>query len=536
MKALATPIILSISIAFSASAESDSVNCNCGCLTESEIECICCHHLPPETFTFEQLTLEQEKFKPDSLITEYYRMFPPMVFEPRIFSGYRTIYTPSLSIPPLPFEMDARADAYDRDRYAGILYSVPVDSTEIEDGDDILLISDLLEQQHRHSLLNGDSITLRSLANPEHENAMQAYLSADQLRELRYGNAVPRWLSIAMSADRIHQNIIYRFMTEDPSNIQYALWDLPEPPRLPEEDKSFAGFLKRLDLPAIETNSVILPETPADRINWLHVVGGGLQLSQAYISSNWYQGGNNYLAVLFNFNWNVSLNTVYHPNLLFVSDLSYKLSVNSNPKGSIHKYSIAQDQFQYTLKTGVKAFKKWFYSLNLLFKTQFFTAFAEDSYMMNAKFLSPSEFNVGLGMTYNTKALKDRLSISASIAPLSYNLKACPSMKIDHVQFNILPDRKTASKIGSNAEVNLQWNFTDNISWKSRLFLFSDYHYFQADWENTFNFAINRFLSTQLYVYPRFDSSSNRLSSRWRYWQLKEILSFGLSYTFSTKP
>lgn len=442
-----------------------------------------------------------------------------MVRQPRIFSGYRYLSPVTFSQPEYKFAMDPRVNAYDRNRYEGILYAAPVDSTLLEPGDEVLILTESPQMP----------------TGTPADNAMQAYM-ADDFPIYQAPSAVPQWLEVGMTSDRILQDIIYRTMTSDPSTIQTAYWDLPVPPRLPEEDKSFAGYLRRLEVAQIVPDAAIIPEENLTRLNWIHTVNGGLQLSQAYISSNWYQGGNNYLAILFNFNWNVALNTVYHPNLLFVSDLSYKLAVNSNPKGSLHRYSISQDQFQYTLKTGVKAMKKWFYSLNLLFKTQFFTAFAENSDVMNAKFLSPMEFNLGLGMTYSTKALKDRLDFNVSISPFSYNLKACPSMKIDHLQFNIRPDRKSVSQFGSSAEATLTWNITDNISWKSRLFLFSNYKYFQADWENTFNFAINRFLSTQLYIYPRFDSSTGNPATKWHYWQLKEILSFGLSYTFSTKP
>ncbi|MDE6811266.1 MAG: DUF3078 domain-containing protein [Muribaculaceae bacterium] len=486
--------------------DNSECNCNCGELS----------------FSFEDLQRETSHLPVDTVITNYYREFPVKVFEPRIFSGFRTLTHPSFNLPPVAFSMDPRPSAYDRDLYAGILYSEPLDSTLIEEGDELLILEGL-----NHSLTENEGSDL---------TPMQAYLNEEEVERFRNFNPIPHWLSVALRAERMQQDIEYRLMTTIPSSIQYAYWDLPVPPRLPEEDHSFAAFIRNLNLPPIPDEIEATAEFTTRRINWLHNLATGLQLSQAFISSNWYQGGNNYLALLFNFNWNVTLNTVYHPNLMFVSDLSYKLAVNSNPKGSLHKYSISQDQFQYTLKTGVKAFQKWFYSLNLLFKTQFFNYFPADSRTLGAKFLSPSEFNAGLGMTYNTKALKDKLALSLSIAPLSYNLKACPSMRIDHTQFNILPDRKTRSEIGSSAELNLNWDITSNISWKSRVFLFSNYQYFQADWENTFNFTINRFLSTQLYVYPRFDSSSDRTTSNWRYWQLKEILSFGLSYTFSTKP
>lgn len=546
MKRTVISFLLPLAFLAAQAKEYNTCGCGCNCLAGAE-HCTC--GCTPFSFTFSDIPKEMAELPTDSLIVEYYKAFPPRIEEPRVFSGYRSLYIPSFTIPPYRFRMNPKKNAYDRDRYAGILYDAPVDSADLEEGDEVLYISDYLKQQRQEALM-GDSLTrpyiefdtpptqvVPSETLQTYETATQAYLDDDgEPDAMPTLQAIPHWLSVAMTAERLRQDMIYRLMATNPKNIQYVYWDLPVPPRLPEEDNSFAGFLKRLDLPSIDTSAAVIPDANVRHINWLHTVGGGLQLSQAYISRNWYQGGNNYLAVLFNFNWNVTLNTVYHPNLLFVSDLSYKLAVNSNPKGSVHDYSISQDQFQYTLKTGVKARDKWFYSLNLLFKTQFFTAYADDSDNLKAKFLSPAEFNAGLGLTYNTKALKNRLSLSVSIAPISYNLKACPSMKIDHAQFNILPERKTRSEFGSNAELNLMWNITDNISWKSRVFLFSNYSYFQADWENTFNFTINRFLSTQLYVYPRFDSSADRNVSKWRYWQLKEILSFGLSYTFSTKP
>ncbi|MDE6444449.1 MAG: hypothetical protein K2K64_08550, partial [Muribaculaceae bacterium] len=69
----------------------------------------------------------------------------------------------------------------------------------------------------------------------------------------------------------------------------------------------------------------------------------------------------------------------------------------------------------------------------------------------------------------------------------------------------------------------------------TRVFLFTDYSYFLSDWENTMNFEINRFLSTQIYAHLRYDTSTESLT-KWKHFQLREVLSFGLTYTFSTKP
>lgn len=349
------------------------------------------------------------------------------------------------------------------------------------------------------------------------------------------GSFTPKWLRDALTSYRIQEDFMYSTMVSNPSSINYSYWDLPVPPRLLEDDVTFAVYMRRLQLPDIDVDKAILPEDNFKKKHWLHNVGASLHFSQAYVSSNWYQGGNNHLALLFNFNWTVQLNQVYHPDLLFQSALSYKLGMNSTPNDEVHRYSISEDALQYNLNTGVKAFKKWFYSLNAMFKTQILPNYEPNSSVRSASFLSPGDLNIGLGMAYSHQNENKTLQLTATISPLSYNLKTCITDKIDHTQFNIDPWKKSRSEFGSNGEFNMLWLITPNISYKTRVFVFTDYSYFLSDWENTFSFDINRFLSTQIYVHLRYDTSTEALT-KWKHLQLREVLSFGLSYTFSTKP
>lgn len=349
------------------------------------------------------------------------------------------------------------------------------------------------------------------------------------------GQFMPRWLVSAIRNNTWQDNFLYDIMMSDPKKIDYAYWELPEPPRLPDDDVSFAAYIKRLDLPKPIADAEKIEVADLKKRHWLHVVEGGVQFSQAYLSSNWYQGGNDYLALLFNFLWDVQLNTVYHPNLMFNSTLSYKLGLNSTPNDKFHKYSISQDLFQYNMKAGVKAFTSWFYSFNMQFKTQLLNNYPVDSQERSASFLSPGDLNMGLGMTYNHNNKNNTFKLSVSISPLSFNMKTCIDNTIDHAQFNIAPDKKFRAEFGSNAEMNFDWQLTSNINWRNRVFLFTDYSYFLGDMENTFSFTLNKFLSTQLYVHLRYDTSNDASTSRWRHWMLKEILSFGLTYRFSTK-
>ena len=182
---------------------------------------------------------------------------------------------------------------------------------------------------------------------------------------------------------------------------------------------------------------------------------------------------------------------------------------------------------------GLKAARRWFYSANVMFKTQLFNSYPTNSRVRKAAFLSPGELNVGLGMTYNYTNPKNTLTLGLSLSPLSWNMKTCTSPMIDPTTYGIDNGRRVKNKVGSSAELNMQWKIAYNITYTTRLFGFTDYDYAYTDWENTIDFNINRFLSTRLYVHFRYDTSTPHIEdSRWSKLQLKEIFSFGFSYHF----
>lgn len=106
--------------------------------------------------------------------------------------------------------------------------------------------------------------------------------------------------------------------------------------------------------------------------HWIRTFASSLQFSQAYVSPNWYQGGNNNLNTLIKVQYDVKLNPKYHPNLLFVSTLRYKLGLNSAPDDDLRNYSISEDLLQFNSTLGIKAASRWYYSLTAQFKTQIF--------------------------------------------------------------------------------------------------------------------------------------------------------------------
>ena len=60
---------------------------------------------------------------------------------------------------------------------------------------------------------------------------------------------------------------------------------------------------------------------------------------------------------------------------------------------------------------------------------------------------------------------------------------------------------------------------------------FTSYKRVEYEWENTFSFQFNKYISAKLYIHPRFDDNRKR-DEKYGYWMYKEYMSFGFNYTF----
>ncbi|MDE7153592.1 MAG: DUF3078 domain-containing protein [Muribaculaceae bacterium] len=360
------------------------------------------------------------------------------------------------------------------------------------------------------------------------------YITSENRRDPRFYEWIDRRKHLNATINNLQSSYFYN----NPASTFYIESLLPEPPKEYHAsiDPSTAKIVIEEDF--INVSDVKDAPKPVDikPTHWLKRFSASLQFSQAYNSPNWYQGGNNNLNAIGNIFYEVKLNPAYHPNLLFENTFQYKIAVNNAPDDSIHAYSISEDLLQLNSKLGIKATKRWYYSLTAMFKTQMLNNYKTNSRDLSAAFMSPGELNIGLGMSYSYQNPKKTVNFDLSLAPLSYNLKTClKDDKLNVTAFGIKEGHKTVSQYGSNMEAKLLWKMAYNITYSSRLYVFSDYSYIQGDWENTFSFDINRYLSTQLYIHLRYDTQTQAIDdTKWHKLQLREVLSFGLSYKFST--
>ena len=68
-----------------------------------------------------------------------------------------------------------------------------------------------------------------------------------------------------------------------------------------------------------------------------------------------------------------------------------------------------------------------------------------------------------------------------------------------------------------------------DVRWKTRFYGYTTYHRMKMEWENTFTFVVNKYISTNLFLYPRFDDGVKR-DDKYGYFPFKEDVSLGFSY------
>ena len=349
-----------------------------------------------------------------------------------------------------------------------------------------------------------------------------------------FGNDYFQWLNDLENSYLFLKKARQSFMTNNPDMVRYNVDMLPKRPE--NYNQAVEGVAEKIEIAevAVQKGNVSEMLPPLERLKWLQDFNASVQFSQAYISPNWYQGGNSNLIMLVNALYKVRLNQKFYPKLLFETTIGYKLGVNTVPDDSIHNYSVSEDLFQINSTFGYKAAKRWYYSVNLQFKTQFLNSYNSNSMTLRSAFLSPAELNIGAGMTYDYTNPKGTFSFKASIDPISWQLMACINNKMNATAFDIPEGKKWTNKSGSSLGYNMTWNMTYNIVYTSRLFIFTDYKLFRADWEHKLAFNINRFLTTNIAINMRYDTDTPYTEgAHWKKFQMKEILSFGVAYTFS---
>lgn len=263
---------------------------------------------------------------------------------------------------------------------------------------------------------------------------------------------------------------------------------------------------------------------------WTNKADGYLQFMQNYVSENWYKGGeSNYSAIA-----GLTLEANYDNKSRWKWDnkLEMKLGFQTSPSDTVNEFKTNEDLIRYTGKIGLQAIDRWYYTLQVLAYTQFTHGLKPNNKKVYSDFMSPFNLNLGLGMDYKVEWFNKRLTGTVNMSPLAINYRYVDRTDLAK-SFGVKIDKHTHSltDFGSQLTSSLEWKMSDVVKWKTRLYAFTSYHRVEMEWENTFELRVSKYITANLFLFPRFDDSNTR-DEELGYWQFKEYSSLGFSCSF----
>ena len=386
-----------------------------------------------------------------------------------------------------------------------------------------------------------DSLALYKAKLDSLQKLQKAYTAFDKYRLFSsgtfYNGVAQQILSLSEETkDSVSQDIdnaLLNIYLKYPELIQVSEGELNDAGAMRPQFKEPIGNSEKLfdaTADALE-NSVVAPDpvVVVKKPNfWMFKGDYFLQFLQNYVSENWYKGGeSNYSAHV-----GVTMEANYNnkQKVKWDNKLEMKVGFMTSRSDSLHDFKTSEDLIRLTSKFGLQATKNWYYTLQLLAYTQFTRGYKSNDPFVYSDFCSPLVVRPSLGMSYNVEAFNKRLTGSVQLSPFTYNFVYVGRLDLA-TRNGIDEGHHTLHDFGSSFTADLNWVISDNIKWKTRLYGFTSYDRSQIEWENTFSFQFNKYISTNLFIYPRFDDTSVR-DDNMGYWQLMEYFSLGFNYSF----
>jgi len=288
-------------------------------------------------------------------------------------------------------------------------------------------------------------------------------------------------------------------------------------------------FVDKTEAPVVEMQDNVPMDVVVQKPKfWTRKAEGFLQFMQNYVSGNWYKGGeSNYSMV-----GAVTLEANYDNKNKWKWDnkLELKLGFQRTKTDTVNKFKANEDLIRYTGKVGLEATKKWYYTLQLLAYTQFTKGLKANDTKVYSDFMSPFNLNLGLGMDYKVLAFNKKLTGTINFSPIAVNYRYVGRLDLGP-SYGLSEGKHSLVDFGSQVTADLEWKMSDIVKWKSRFYAFTAYKRTEIEWENTFTLQVSRYISANIFLYPRFDDAGSR-DDELGYWQFKEYSSIGFNYTF----
>lgn len=273
-------------------------------------------------------------------------------------------------------------------------------------------------------------------------------------------------------------------------------------------------------------------------------MGGNSTLGFTQTSlSNWKKGGNSSLSMLAvikgfanysdkKLKWENSVELRNGWVRINDSDVDSKLQKND-------------DKLELISRLGVSAFKKWYYSAEVDFETQFFNGYKyPDTDNPISAFMAPAKTLIKVGLDY-----KPNKDFSLFLSPLtSKTVFVRDTAIIDQTKYGIDPNKRRFWEPGLNADLKFRKTILSDVVWETKYKMFINYSSpfdkFDINWENIITMKLNSYINMNFMLHLIYDDNvtfatdKKDAAGQTIYepkWQVKELITVGFSYSLNRK-
>ena len=252
-----------------------------------------------------------------------------------------------------------------------------------------------------------------------------------------------------------------------------------------------------------------------------------LQLTQNYLTKNWYTGGSSSFSTLGIISGKLEYNDL--KKITWENTLEWRSGAAMNDADTLRKISTNEDVFKLYSKFNYKAVSKLYYSASAEFVTQFFDNYKDiNSNVLVTTFFSPVRFNLNAGIDY--KPVK---GLSIALSPMSFKfVYVSDTLRIKQTDFSIPVGQKSLKEIGSSLRIEYSYKPVREFALDTKMYLYTNYKKVEFDLEVVANLIISRYFSTRISLHPRYDNTVILTGDEHAKLQFKEFVSVGFTHRF----
>ena len=249
------------------------------------------------------------------------------------------------------------------------------------------------------------------------------------------------------------------------------------------------------------------------------------QITQNYVTPNWYQGGSSSFAAL-----GIAKGQINYIGESFTWENTgeWRIGCSTVSSDSLHKINTTDDLLRLYTKANLRIVPKVFGSFSAEFETRLLPTYKSNSMKLKSGPFSPLRFNGAVGIDY--KPVK---GLSISFSPLAYRLVYVnDSARVEVTDFGVKKGERLQQDVGSSLRVEYTWKPVREVSLETKFFLFTTYRDVEVDLEVNCDFIINRWLTARLMLHPRYDTTVIMDGDTHAKLQFRELLSIGFAHKF----